>query len=835
MGIAGSAGGQPRLAGCPTRPRTSGALSRETQWKELAGLCARIASVRYGTRTWGAGMLGAEVDDYRVVGRTGMTTRASLASDARASASASVDEVPLVEAKLSPPRQRRGMVDRRHVSRMLDAGEDAELTLIAAPAGYGKTTAIRAWCAGRSAPLAWVTLDSGDNDLVRLWRYIATAVDRIRGGLGARALRRLSSLLVAIEPAVDELMNAIADFHEELVIVLDDAQALTDLDCITSIDYALDHLPANARLIMITRIDPALTLPRLRARGALAEVRAADLAFTAEETRELLVERGGLELDPNDVELLRERTEGWPAALFLAMYWLRGVEKPHMAAQEFGGDHRFVAEYLSREVIDSLDDDTRWFLLRASVLGRFTPELCDAVFARSDSGEFLAELEQSNCFVARLEYGGWFRVHSLFAEFAGFQLDAREPGAAPEIHRRAAAWLRSHGLPLEAVEHAAAAGDHEFMAGLLVEHHLRMIRNGSARALLRWVRALPDEQIVSHPELAVGAATAGLMSGQSTLERSRLLELASRTQLEHPALCTPYVQCVAAMVSAAAVDRDVGRAVVEGRRAVALAENGVDETLVAARGGLARALYLAGELDEAWTVALSAIEHPDIERRLPGHAFARSTLALIAVDRAWLESARTHAEKAKSIVGDVSSNRSWLGANASAALGRVLIEEGNLAEGERELAYAERMFGDEIATIHHAWILAVLARVRCLRGRLDEAGTALRAAHDALRELVDAGEVASLISDVEQELLEARDRANGGEVLETPSEAELAVLGLLTSDLSARQIAKELFLSPNTVHSHTRSIYRKLGVNSRADAVARADILGLLDQAQSPM
>ena len=619
------------------------------------------------------------------------------------------------------------------------------------------------------------------------------------------------------------------------MIVLDDVQALTDQECTTSIDYALEHLPANARLIMITRIDPALTLPRLRARGALAEVRAADLAFTAEETYELLVERGGLDLDPDEAELLRARTEGWPAALFLAMYWLRAVDEPHRAAQEFGGDHRFVAEYLSHEVIDSLDDDTRWFLLRASVLGRFTPELCDAVFTRSDSAEVLAELEQSNSFVTRLEHGAWFRVHSLFAEFAGFQLDAREPGAAPDIHRRAAAFLRSHGLPIEAVEHAAAAGDHEFMADLLVEHHLRMIRNGSARALLRWVRVLPEEHIVSHPQLAAGAATAGLMSGQSMLERRRLLELASRTQLEHPALCTPYVQCVAAMVSAAAVDRDVGQAVLEGRRAVALAENGVDETLVAARGGLARALYLAGELDEAWTVAVSAIEHPDIERRLPGHAFARSTLALVAADQAWLESARAHAEKAKSIVGDVSSSRSWLGANASAALGRVLTEEGNLVEGERELAYAERMFEDEVSTVHHVWILAVLARVRCLRGRLDEAGTALRSARDALRELVDPGAVAPLVSAVEQELLDARDRADGGEVLETPSEAELAVLGLLGSDLSAREIAKELFLSPNTVHSHTRSIYRKLGVSSRADAVARADILGLLDQAQSPI
>lgn len=745
------------------------------------------------------------------------------------------EELPLAEVKLSPPRQRRGILDRRHVFQILDAGDDAELTLVAAPAGYGKTTAVSAWCAGRAAPLAWVTLDAGDNDPLRLWTYIATAVDRVRQGLGRRALRRLTGLAGAVPPSIDELMNAIANFGKDLVIVLDDLQAVTDQECLASLDYALEHLPANAHMILITRADPALRLAQLRARGGLAEVRAAELAFTADEAHELLVQRGEIDLDQHEVEMLRERTEGWPAALFLASYWLRTVDEPHLSAREFGGDHRFVAEYLSREVIDSLDEDTRWFLLRASVLKRLTPELCDAVFDRGDSAVVLEELERSNFFVIRLEHGGWFRVHSLFADFAGFQLDAVDPSVAPELHHRAAAWLRSVGLPVEAVEHAAAAGDHKFMADLLVEHHLRMIRNGSARALLRWVRALPDEQVVTHPELAVGAATAALMVGRSTLERRRLLQLAIRSEVEDPRRFTPYVQCVGAMVRAASADQDVGEAVLEGHRAVALAETVVDETLVAALGGLARALYLAGELDQAWAAALRAVQHPDIESRLPGHAFARSTLALVAADRGRFESARGHAEKAKSIVGNVASSRSWLGANASAALGTVLAGEGSLAEAERELAYAEHFFDDEVATVHHAWLLCTLARVRCRRGRLDEAETTLRLARDALGELADAGQVPSLLVAVAKEVEHARRRANGGALLEVPSEAELAVLGLLGSDLSARQIAAELFLSPNTVHSHTRSIYRKLGVNSRAHAVARADTLGLLPQTQSSM
>ena len=289
------------------------------------------------------------------------------------------------------------------------------------------------------------------------------------------------------------------------------------------------------------------------------------------------------------------------------------------------------------------------------------------------------------------------------------------------------------------------------------------------------------------------------------------------------------------MVRATAVDRDVAEAVAEGRRAVEIAQESADEVLVAALGGYARALYLAGDPDQAWAAALRAVEHPDAARRPPGHAFARSTLALVAADRGRLESARVHAEVAKSIVGRAGSSRSWLGAHASAALGCVSAAEGRLAEAERELATVERFFRDEVATVHHAWLLVVLARVRCRRGRLDAARTTLASARATIGELGDCGQVPSLADDVERELEGASSRAGNGEVLDPPSGAELAVLQLLAGDLSTRQIAGELFLSPNTIRTHTRAIYRKLAVNSRADAVARADALGLLGQTQSPM
>jgi LuxR family transcriptional regulator, maltose regulon positive regulatory protein len=736
--------------------------------------------------------------------------------------------MPLAEAKMAAPRRRSGLVERPRVVRALDATAEALLTLVAAPAGYGKTTAVRAWCDIRGTAVAWVTLDAGDNDPVRLWRYVATAVDRNVPGGGRSALRSLDAGEGSFERPIDELMNDLRAREGELAIVLDDVHTVTSAECLESFGYALTRLPPNVHLVLLTRIDPALNLPRLRAEGELLELRADDLAFSADEVQELLVDRMRIELDREEIEMLRERTEGWPAAVFLAGYWLRGVDDPRAEAREFRGDHRFVADYLSREVIDALDGTARWMLLRASVLRRFTTELCNGVFGRSDCGPVLDALERSNLFVTRLEPGGWFRVHPLFAEFARVALDAQNPGVSAEIDRRAARWLASHGFPVEATEHAAEAGEHELVAELLLDHHLRLIRSGGARTLLRWVRTLPDDQLVAHPELTAAAAAAATMVGGAALERRRLLQLAMQAERERPDRCTPYMLAVISMVRTAAIDGSVSEAVLEGRRAVRIASDEADEVLVAARAAWARALYLAGRFDRAWTEAMKAIGHPEAERRGPGHAFARSTLALIAADREWLASARTHAEKAKTIVGSVGASRSWLGANASLALGVVLLREGNLAEAERELAHAEHFFRDEVATVHHAWALLLLARARSRRGHLDDTEVALKSAHEAIDELPESGIVPVLAGEVEEELGQTQERANHGELLTAPSEAEITVLRLLVTDLSAREIGEQLYLSPNTVRSHTRAIYRKLGVNSRAAAVARADALGLL-------
>ena len=259
----------------------------------------------------------------------------------------------MAEAKLAAPRPRTGIVQRPRILRTLDGTDGAALTLVAAPVGYGKTTAVRAWCASRDVALAWVTLDAGDNDPARLWRYVATAVDRVRGGLGRSALQRLSVTGAPIEGgAVDELMNGIAALGDELVLVLDDLQVVTDGDCLASIDYALEHLPASARLVAITRSGPAVDLPGCAPAATLAELRADELAFTVAEARELLVERSGLDLGLDEVELLRGAHRGLAGGAFLrpAVAWERRG-RPISRYLSSAGDHRFVADYLANEVI----------------------------------------------------------------------------------------------------------------------------------------------------------------------------------------------------------------------------------------------------------------------------------------------------------------------------------------------------------------------------------------------------------------------------------------------------------------------------------------------------
>jgi LuxR family maltose regulon positive regulatory protein len=356
-----------------------------------------------------------------------------------------------------------------------------------------------------------------------------------------------------------------------------------------SIRHAIERSPASVRLLASTRSDPPIGLARLRVRRALAEIRARELAFTVEEASQLL-EHERIALSGESVELLVERTESWPAGLYLAALWLRDLDNPNDEVRAFAGSAREVGDYLTGEVLTALAPDTRDFLLRTSVLGRFTPEMCDAVLGRSDSAAVLGDLAASNMFLVALDARReWYRYHHLFGEVLQLELDTR---AALELRRRAATWCTAHGLVEDAIEYAAGAGDAEMVAALLLEHHLQFIWGGRLEQFLGWIRWLPSELLVSHPLLPASAAAAAAALARPEVELERLLALAERARRRRPELWSPYVEAGVEVTRAEAIVRgDVAAAVEHARRAVAAARAGADVLTVGVLASLSQALF----------------------------------------------------------------------------------------------------------------------------------------------------------------------------------------------------------------------------------------------------
>ncbi|MGB8878070.1 MAG: AAA family ATPase, partial [Solirubrobacteraceae bacterium] len=380
--------------------------------------------------------------------------------------------LPVIESKLMLPRLHAGTLRRARLLELLDHVDGAALTVLDAPVGYGKTTLLRSWCAERAEPVIWMTLDESDNDPARLWTHLATGVARLGDGLAHRTLTRVGAQPAAVETAVDELMNRLVAYDRPATIVLDDLHTVRSETSLRSIEHAIERLPPTVRLVAATRSEPAISIAPLRATRALIEIRARELAFTVDEARELIA-REGIKLSGDSLELLVERTEGWPAGLYLAALWLRDFAEPDEGVEAFAGSARQVADYLTAEVLTALDPRTRDFLVRTSVLDRFTPELCDAVVDREDSAAVVAQLARSNMFlVASDPRGEWYRYHHLFGELLRLELGTEETHT---VRRRAMAWCRAHGHIEDAIEYAAAAGEAELVAQLLVEHDRELV------------------------------------------------------------------------------------------------------------------------------------------------------------------------------------------------------------------------------------------------------------------------------------------------------------------------------------------------------------------------
>ena len=735
-----------------------------------------------------------------------------------------------METKLSRPRSRANVVARPRLLRALDALDDTELTLVSAPVGGGKSVLVGSWCDARpDKAVAWISLDAADDDATRLWTYVAAGIDRIRPGLGRPALRRLGRAGASVTPAVEEFLNAISAYGEHVTVVLDDLHVIHDEAALRSLEYAVEHLPSNARIVALTRSDPPIRLGRLRARRSLGELRARDLAFTLDEARELLVVQEGIDLDERDLALLLERSEGWPAGLYLAALWLRGHPDPRAGVRDFTGDHRHVADYLSGEVVDALDDETRDFVLRTSVLGRLSGPLCDAMLQTTGSDALLARLARSNLFLVALDgRGEWYRYHHLFGELLRVELMRTKPDEVPGLHRRAAAWCRAEGFLEGALEHAGAVGDDETLAEILSEHHAQMIRTGREATLLRWVERLSTDALLDRPQLAAAAAIASSLQHRPTVEREQFLELAERSARERPERWSPYAESVVNFVRGAWIGGDLGVAIGHGRHAAAFGRRGADEIAVAALASLGLALYLRGDLDAARDASEEAVSRPESRERPHGLLYALSTISLLELHDGRSHSAEAHARRALEVAGEAGLANAWSTGLAHTALASVLLAKGSHGPAAREAVKGEELRRTPDPEIEHTHAQLVLAEVQLARGRRAQATADLALVEESLETFVDAG----TLSERAERLARGLDAApaNGDQPGETPSPAELTVLRLLASDLTQREIGRELFLSLNTVKTHTRSLYRKLGASSREDAIGRAAALGLLDQ-----
>ena len=423
----------------------------------------------------------------------------------------------LLATKLHVPRLQPGFVPRPRLVDALDKGLARRLILVCAPAGFGKTALLADWARRGNRPVAWLSLDAGDNDPARFWRHAVAALDRVRPGIGQRAGPLLGPPAPSSsEGLVTALINELADQPGDggVLLVLDDYHLIDARQVHESLLFLLEHLPPGLHLVLASRSDPPLPLARLRAVGQLAELRAPDLRFNAEEAAALLRESAGDVLPAGAAAVLAARTEGWAAGLQLAALSLRGQPDVAGFVAVFSGSHRYVLDYLTDEVLEGQTDRVREFLLETSVLERLSGELCDAVTGRTDGQAMLEQVERANLFLVALdEVRGWWRYHQLFADLLRVRLQQRQPGRVAALHRNAAAWCEQHGLVDDAVNHALGAGDVTWATRLIERHFDEIFWPGERATVQRWLAALPAELADSRPRLCLVRALLALAGG----------------------------------------------------------------------------------------------------------------------------------------------------------------------------------------------------------------------------------------------------------------------------------------------------------------------------------
>ena len=740
-----------------------------------------------------------------------------------------------IETKLHAPRTGAGWIERPGLVRYL-ARTATRLVLVDAPAGFGKTAVVAQWrcSAAENRPFGWVSLDRGDNDPARLWWYVISALQRACPELRADdILHELRARAPDIAGRVlPTLANELGTLSAPIVLVLDDYHVIKERAVHDQVAFLLLHLPPGAEVVLITRVDPPIPLARMRAAGEMAEIRARELRFTAGEAGTLVHAVADVTLSEPDLADLMERTEGWPAGLYLAALSLHGHPDPRSFVRQFTGNNRFIVDFLTEEVLSRQPAEMQQFLARTSILPRFCASLCDAVTGSADAAQTIELLERENLFLVPLDDSRqWYRYHHLFGQVLRSRLAVTEPGIVAALHERASTWYEQAGSAEEAIPHALAAGHASQAAALIARDWYPYANTGRMATLRGWMRALGDDQLAVNPLAAHVEAWAAAVAGDGMSVR-RWLPVIETGDHEGP-----LPDGMRSLKSSAALLRGVFGfdGLLEMResavQAAALEGDPASPWYALARAALGFSLYLSGETAAAVAPLEEAVRSKASVPMI--QMVALSALSMVTARLGRLAKAQELAEAARAVALGSDFGESPQGAVAFMAAGAVHAARGRVeearAEFERALEARRKVPGISPWPTVEAMLLLAAARLDVG----DRSGAA---------EL--AGEIRDILAVWPKgtQALQARlaelDRRLAGRALrvllaEPLTEREIVVLRMLGGTLSLREIGQALYVSANTVKTHTRAIYRKLGVSTRDDAVARGKQLRLLAAALS--
>ena len=736
----------------------------------------------------------------------------------------------LVISKLRCPPVRTGALRRPVLIERLARGDRQPIVSVVAPAGYGKTTLLAQWAERNGQAFAWVSVDEPDNDPKVLLTYVAEALDEVEP-IGERVFAALASPGSSVPGSVvPRLGAAFSSMTSPVALVLDDVHVLHNSECRSALSVLADHVPGGSRLVLAGRDEPPLRTARLRAEGKLLEIGLSDLSLTLGEATSLL-RSAGVVLGENDIAELHRRTEGWAAGLYLAALYLREGNPLAGAALSFGGGDRLVSQYMESELLARIPRRQRVFLTRTAVLERMCAPLCEAALEQPESGAMLADLARSNLLLVPLDRRGeWYRYHHLFRDMLLAELHRREPGLIPVLRRRAAGWCARNGLSEEALEYSIAAGDVGAAAGLTGMLAVPTYQQGRVTTVQRWFRWL-DEQggIGGHPMVAVLASLVAALTARPA-DAERWADAVDRWQYGDPARPDdPPAEAWAAALRAV-----LCRGGVEEMRADAdeaarrFAAQGFRHPLPRLMQGIA--CVLSGDLGDgdAFLEDVAGVaEEAGAPDALVVALCERSLVAMACGD--W-DRAEVLAGQARTALRLARFEDSYATSVVCAVHARVAMHEGDVQSARQELMSAQRTRSLLTYALPY---LAVQARIELVRVRLaladvEGARTLMREIDDVFWRRPGLGTLAGEAEALRGQL--SRQRSSDMPGVSALSAAELRLLPMLCTHQSFPEIAAELFLSRNTVKSEAFSIYRKLGVSSRSQAVARARDLGLLER-----